>query len=99
MAYYYDLTNLTSGGSLDAIARFSNEVAGGFLFDFILLALWLIIFSWISVTYGERKGLFVSSFIVAISSYLLMGMGLVQPYIVIIPTFVTAYALLILKKE
>tara|TARA_Y100000310_G_scaffold344353_1_gene456689 strand:+ start:2466 stop:2780 length:315 start_codon:yes stop_codon:yes gene_type:complete len=104
MAWYFPLNNLTNASSVDRIGSYVNEVTCangtcGLFFPLILVALFVVTFFMIAPRWGERKAFFTSSMITTVISILFLGLGWVPSYLVIIPIMMTAFSLLILKRE
>lgn len=104
MAWYFPLDNLTGATKVEQIGNFVNEVTCsggvcGLFWPLMLLALFVVSFFSIAPIWGERRALFTSSMMTTIIAILFLGLGWVSSVVVIIPLFMTAFSLLILKKE
>lgn len=94
--YYFPLKNLTDTNNITGVANFVNEVTGGIFWLLIFLTAWVIMFM-VFIRFGEKQALTVSSFGASLISYLLAGIGLINPGFVLIPTALTVFGVLIMN--
>ena len=93
--FFYNLTNLTKANNTAVdVARYVNEVTGGVFWIATVFVFWIILFVAL-VPFGERKALLSSTFSVAIYSYLLAAMGLMDVTFSLLPTIALVFIVLI----
>lgn len=97
----YNISNITSAGTIPGIAEGLNVQMGGMLGAMFLLSLWVILY-----TVASRRGDFIVSFttasyITSVVGFLGMAAGIVTANYALIPVsmFVAATAILIINRD